>query len=93
MENRNVEPGTIIKKVELKLKFRDDFVPPKNEDFVYNYLGSVEKDPEACDLCPFYVWLDDYGYGECTLCNAVAEGDDENTCPLRKFFDEKKETK
>lgn len=89
MKNESVEPRMITKSVTLKLKFKEDFIPPKNEDFVYDCFGNVEKDPEACDLCPFYVWLDDYGCGECTLCNAVAEGDDENACPLRKFFDEK----
>ena len=76
------EPGTIIKKIELELVFDDDFVPPKGNGFG---VGSAKE----CDNCPFCVWIDDYGYGECTLCNAVVKGDDENRCPLKKFFDEK----
>ena len=89
MKNENVEPKMITKNLTLKLKFREDFVPPKNEDFVYNIMGRLEKDPEACGLCPFNVWFDDYGDSECTLSNAIADDGDTNTCPLRKFFVEK----
>ena len=89
MKNENVEPKMITKSLTLKLEFREDFIPPKNEDFVYDCFGNVEKDPEACDMCPFNVWIDDYGYGECTLSNAMADDGDTNTCPLRKFFSEK----
>ena len=86
MKNENVEPKMITKRVALELEFREDFFPPENEDFVYNILGHLEKDPEACGLCPFNVWFDDYGYSECILCNAMADDGDTNTCPLRKFF-------
>lgn len=71
----------MIKKIELELEFPEDFMPP--EEFE-EPTGSGRRYDTKCDPCPFYVWYDDYAYGDCTLPAVGCDG----KCPLKKFFTE-----
>ena len=67
------------KTIKLDVEFPDGFVPPEKFD-------DPALDPEynsKCDLCPFFVWDEDTGFGCC-----LALGDDAQSdpCPIKEQF-------
>ena len=71
---------SVIKKIELEMYFDDNFLPPEKFD-----LPTREKHYDSkCELCPFYGWSDDEGFG---WCNVTAVRDTDEECPIKKFFE------
>ena len=68
----------MIKKIELELHFDDDFVPPEK------FIDDTSTSRSPCSFCPFFVWYDEYGYGECV---ALEKAEQFDKCPIKKFFD------
>ena len=69
----------VVKKIELDICFDDGFVPPKRFD-----EPRRENDwRSACDLCPFFKWYDERGYGCCVL---LGEEPKTDVCPIKKSF-------
>ena len=65
--------------IKLTVEFPDNFVPPEKFDD-----PSLNKDFNSkCDLCPFFIWEEECGYGCC-----IALGDDNkaNPCPIKEQF-------
>lgn len=70
----------VVKKIELELYFRSDFVPPDKfgEPTRRNNWHS------KCSLCQFYGMDDDTGLGWCGLNYGPIDAEEE--CPIKKFF-------
>ncbi len=67
------------KRIELEIDFPEGFVPPEK----FDYPGFGNNWHSKCDLCPFYWFDDDYGFGTCAILGEYSETDE---CPIKKQF-------
>lgn len=65
--------------VEAEVEFADGFVPPRR----YDAPSPKNNWRSKCDLCPFFKWYDERGYGVCLL---LGENRITNRCPIKKNF-------